>query len=98
MYVLLPSAIMILYPKNGLFMSRPSNEVHKWHWRGVGPAWPKPIRKSTEDYSVSLSNSRHSVIKRMRCGVGVGLIGKIAKDLPKVGWAIDYVAAAPSAP
>jgi hypothetical protein len=49
-------------------------------------------------YGVSPSNNRHSAIKRVRHSVGVGSIGKIANDPPKVGRAIDYVAAAPWPP
>ncbi len=49
-------------------------------------------------YGVSPSDSRHSAVKRMRYNVGVGSIGKIANDPPKVGRAIDYVAAAPWPP
>ncbi len=49
-------------------------------------------------YGVSPSSSRHSAIKRMRYSVGVGSIGKITNDPPKVGRAIDYVATAPWPP
>ncbi len=56
---------------------------------------PEPVRNSTGDYRVSASNSRHSAIKQMRYSVGVGSIVKVASDPPKVGRAIDNVAAAP---
>ncbi len=47
---------------------------------------------------MSTSSSRHSVIKLMRYTVGISFIGKITNDPPKVGRAIDYVAAAPWPP
>jgi hypothetical protein len=37
----------------------------------------------------------HSVIKRMHYSVGVGGIGKIANDPPKMGRDIDFVVAPP---
>ncbi len=48
-------------------------------------------------YVVSRSNSMQLAIKQIRYSVGVGPIGKIANNPPKVGKAMDYVAA-PSLP
>ncbi len=47
---------------------------------------------------MSPSDSRHSVVEQMHYSVGVGSIGKIANDPPKVGRAMDYVATAPWPP
>jgi hypothetical protein len=49
-------------------------------------------------YEVLPNDSRHSAVKRMRYSVGVDSIGKVANNPPKVGRAIDYVAAAPQPP
>jgi hypothetical protein len=58
-------------------------------------SWSGTVRRVC---GVSPSRCRHSAIKRMRYSVGVDSIGKIANDPPKVGRAIDYVAAAPWPP
>jgi hypothetical protein len=71
----------------GVYTTRTGEWCSQRGWNQSGTA-----RRICE---VSPSNSRHSVVKQMRYSVGVGLIGKIANDPPKVGRAIDYVAAAP---
>ncbi len=54
--------------------------VQNKNLRGVYARQPEVIRKGTEDYRVSLSNSRHSVARRMRYGVGVTTLSN--EDLP----------------
>ncbi len=81
-----------------LYLSRPSSEVHDWNRRGCSQRGRSRSGTVRMVRGVSPSSSRHSAIKRMHYSVGVRSIGRIANDPPKVGRAVDYVAAAPWPP